>query len=287
MSVLGKNIKALRKQFNYSQNDLANLLDVSQTSVAHYEAGTRQPTIETLMRLSQLFDETIDRLVGHSIMTEKNIPRKKTKKYNDIVDELLQSLLQKDEQKFMELFEENVFPNFELIHIFESILKTVMYKIGDLWEQGIITEADEHYASYIIQKALHYVDFNIEKTIRNKKAISLIIGPEKHSLGIEMIGTILESEGVESLFLGGNLPYKSIEKAIIDYDPNYIFISITMKDYQNNLNQLVEMINEKFNRRIKIIIGGQGVGLYQDVSSFDNVYILHNINEVKEFVEKD
>ena len=39
MNNLGRNIKHLRKQQKYSQIELASIIGVSQTSVAHYEAG--------------------------------------------------------------------------------------------------------------------------------------------------------------------------------------------------------------------------------------------------------
>lgn len=56
MNTLGKNIKQSRMSKGLSQIELSNLLGVSQTSVAHYEKGTRQPTIETLVKLSLLFE---------------------------------------------------------------------------------------------------------------------------------------------------------------------------------------------------------------------------------------
>lgn len=65
MTVLALNIKTLRKSNKLSQEKLAQYLGVSQTSIAHYEKGDRQPTIQSLIRLSKIFDVTIDELVGN------------------------------------------------------------------------------------------------------------------------------------------------------------------------------------------------------------------------------
>jgi len=107
LSNLGKNIRALRKEIKLSQIDLAKKLNVSQTSVAHYEAGTRQPTIETLKELSQIFNKPIDDLVGNIVIEGKEgsyLSRQ------NLFESLLHSLLNKNESKFIETFEQNVYP---------------------------------------------------------------------------------------------------------------------------------------------------------------------------------
>ncbi len=283
MSNLGKNIKSLRKEFQYNQKDLAGLLGVSQTSVAHYEAGTRQPSIETLMTLSQLFNVSIDKLVGLPTITVRNNLGEQISK-KTLIELLIKHLLEKDEKSFLELFETNVFPNYDVTQLLDSVLKTVMYRIGDLWENGQISEADEHYATNIVRKVLHIVDFNIKKTIKGKKAISLIAGSEKHSLGIEMVNSILELEGVEPIYLGGNLPIRSIEQAIKEKRPNYIFISITLEEHMNSLNQLIDLVNSKFKERIKICVGGQGVKKHNESWTSNNVYLLKSIKDIKHFL---
>lgn len=286
MSTLGKNIKSLRKIEKLNQKDLAFKIGVSQTSIAHYEAGTRQPTIETLMELSQLFDVSIDHLVGHSLSTIKNVKGEKVP-VDQLIEMFVKFLINKDEVGFTELFETMVLPNYNLNELLDSILKRVMYRIGDLWETGEITEADEHYATNIVRKSLYYTNYNMKKALKNKKAISLIVGSEKHSLGIEMVNTVLESEGVAPIYLGGNLPIRSIEKAIRDNEPNYIFISVTLQDNFNNLVQLVDYINDRFKGKMEICIGGQGIKEYKDSKNYKNVHILNDIDEVKEFLLKD
>ena len=56
-------ISKYRKQNNMSQADLAIKLNVSQQLVSLYEKGKRQPPIDILIKLSDLFGCTIDELV--------------------------------------------------------------------------------------------------------------------------------------------------------------------------------------------------------------------------------
>lgn len=283
MSTLGKNIKALRKQQKYNQKELALILGVSQTSIAHYEAGTRQPTIETLMQLSQIFEKSIDQLVGHSVITVRNNLGEDISQ-SQLVDLFVDFLVNKKEESFIELFEDNVYKKYEIDQIMDSILKKVMYRIGDMWEKGKISEADEHYATSIVRKVINYLSVDGTKTIKNKKALSFIIGSEKHTLGLEMVNTFLESKGVEALYLGNNLPLKSIDNAIKENVPNYIFISITMEDNLNSLIQLVDYINEKADSNLSICIGGQGLESHKQIQKLENIHILKDLDDVTDFL---
>lgn len=59
-----KNLKALRKEYNISQQQLANIIGVSQQSINKYENHNVDPDIETLKAIATFFNTTIDFLVG-------------------------------------------------------------------------------------------------------------------------------------------------------------------------------------------------------------------------------
>ncbi len=58
------NIKALRKQANLSQFELSQLCGVHQTAVSQWEQGKTNPDMETLMLLAQIFNTTLDTVLG-------------------------------------------------------------------------------------------------------------------------------------------------------------------------------------------------------------------------------
>lgn len=59
-------IKLLREEFNYTQQDLANKLNCSKSIIGLYENETRKPSMEILIKLSEIFDVSIDYLLGKS-----------------------------------------------------------------------------------------------------------------------------------------------------------------------------------------------------------------------------
>lgn len=57
------NLKKLRKQNKLTQKQLGDILGVSASTIGMYEQGRRQPTVETLVRLSEYFDKPIEKLI--------------------------------------------------------------------------------------------------------------------------------------------------------------------------------------------------------------------------------
>lgn len=60
---LGDNIKLLRHKAGWSQQVLADRLDVARSTIADYERGKTEPSIHTLVELSKVFGIRIDDLI--------------------------------------------------------------------------------------------------------------------------------------------------------------------------------------------------------------------------------
>lgn len=58
-----KRLITLRKEQGLTQQALANAIDLHVNQIKRYEAGTAQPTLETLVRLAKELHTTLDDLV--------------------------------------------------------------------------------------------------------------------------------------------------------------------------------------------------------------------------------
>lgn len=61
---ISENIKFYRKQLALTQGQLAEKLNGKASLVSNYENGYSTPDIFTLIKLADIFDITIDELVG-------------------------------------------------------------------------------------------------------------------------------------------------------------------------------------------------------------------------------
>ena len=65
------NLKKLREDASVSQKALADAIGVSQQSVNKYENHNIEPDIETLVRIADFFETSVDYLIGHTSVRRK------------------------------------------------------------------------------------------------------------------------------------------------------------------------------------------------------------------------
>ena len=66
MQVFPKRLIEQRKLNKLTQTDVARYLNITQPSYIRYENGKAEPTYENLVRLADLFDVSVDYLLGRT-----------------------------------------------------------------------------------------------------------------------------------------------------------------------------------------------------------------------------
>lgn len=66
-----KNLKLLRQKKGLSQQQLAEIIGVSQQSVYKYEKQNVEPELSVLISMADFFETSVDYLIGHSEVNHK------------------------------------------------------------------------------------------------------------------------------------------------------------------------------------------------------------------------
>ncbi len=66
MKTFCKRLMELRKQFGYTQRHMANMLGLAQPSYIRYEIGNSEPTLANLCKIADIFDVSVDYLLGRT-----------------------------------------------------------------------------------------------------------------------------------------------------------------------------------------------------------------------------
>ncbi len=66
-----KTLLTLRKNKGLTQKDIADSLGISRQAYANYETGNREPDLNTLKQLSDIFDVSVDYLLGNEVSSNK------------------------------------------------------------------------------------------------------------------------------------------------------------------------------------------------------------------------
>ena len=79
---LGEKLSKLRKEYNYTQEQLADILGVTRQSISKWESDISYPETDKLIKMGKLFECSMDYLLNDDI-TEKSIEPKETEAFWD------------------------------------------------------------------------------------------------------------------------------------------------------------------------------------------------------------
>lgn len=65
--IISEKIMSLRKQYGWSQEELADLVGVSRQSVSKWESAASMPDIQKIIKLSEVFGVSVDYLLKDEI----------------------------------------------------------------------------------------------------------------------------------------------------------------------------------------------------------------------------
>src|SRR5919107_397955 len=167
---------------------------------------------------------------------------------------------------------------FGLANFYDKLLKPVMYKIGELWEQGKLDVATEHACTNTASSLVKVINEQIShsKATRSQYRI-LICTPdgELHSLVCNIIESLLLSKGFKVYNISPSVPPESIIGYLKDIEPDIILISITIADNIKPAERLIKEIHLKYHK-VPIIIGGSGLSKVDDYVTNDDVVFMPN-----------
>ena len=69
----GDKLSALRREQNYTQEQLADILGVSRQAISKWESNTTYPETEKLLKLGDLYNCSMDYLLKNIESTHENI----------------------------------------------------------------------------------------------------------------------------------------------------------------------------------------------------------------------
>ncbi len=71
MNIISKYLQLLRKSNNYTQDDLAEKLGISRQAVSKWETGMTIPDLEVLLKISKIYDITINDILEPKIQPQR------------------------------------------------------------------------------------------------------------------------------------------------------------------------------------------------------------------------
>ena len=262
-------LKKLRKDRNMLQKNLAEELDLAQTTIANYEQNKRFPNQETLIKIARYFNVSLDYMLGQ---TEKpymlrellEFSRKGERiKLNQRAENYLNLILSNKKEKAYLLIRQYLEEGIKIEDIYLGILEPALKEVGFLWETNQIDVSEEHLCSNITIQLMNWLQqYFISKDSKDKKTADLKMAAvtanaEQHNIGLKMVTDFFELRGWNTFFLGTNTPSTSIVQTINKYKIDIMTISATMDYNLDSVKNLVSTIKKDPGcLGAKIMVGG-------------------------------
>lgn len=282
-----KRLKILRIKYGYTQKEISKIIGIKQTTISNYEKGLRFPDADKLKQIANLFNVSVDYLLGQddSILIRESVKSNLINKedYKIFLDYLLEGKKEDARQLILDICNMGV----PIDDIYYNILEKTLIEIGDLWGKGKVDVWKEHYVSENILDIMRDIKSFYEKEKNIKKSvIALTASGELHNIGLKMISDLLELEGYKVTYLGVNVPTLSLLNAIESENPKVIAISVTMEYNIDSSKNMIEAIRSKFRDKAPIIIiGGRAFLNIKDVCSVTGAdYYCKNINDIRAII---
>ena len=87
-----KTLRILRKNKGLSMKELGEIIGVAESTISQYETGKREPDFETLFKLGEFFNVSVDYLLRGDSLSEGNAPTLNKKDERDIARRLEETL---------------------------------------------------------------------------------------------------------------------------------------------------------------------------------------------------
>ena len=171
-------------------------------------------------------------------------------------DALLGALLGFDENQANRVLGE-AFAVYGLEPVAEHIIAPAMIQMGDLWHHGKASTTAEHFASSYLRRKLDAI-INAAPKPYGGRLIVLGCAPEDwHELGLQLIHLLLRRRGLNSLYLGQNVPVAQFVEEMARLRPIMVIIAATIAETVPGLVALGEAVETMIPPRPIFAYGGR------------------------------
>lgn len=99
-NIFGNRLKELRTEKDITGEDLGKILNVTKAAISNWESGNRSPDSNTVIKIADFFDVSLDYLYGKTD-SKHNIPKGKVDEDVEKLAKILLQLDKKEQKKIM------------------------------------------------------------------------------------------------------------------------------------------------------------------------------------------
>ena len=232
--------------------------------------------LENGFKISKVCSMTADEMKS-AINTLKNSTNQNTK-INYYLNNFIVSAINFDEYQFNILFDKAL-KEFEFIELYKIIILPILQKIGILWLTNQMSPSQEHFLSELIkQKMYSLIDQESRNNVPSKEKWLLFL-PENefHEIGLLFAKYILVSKKYNVIYLGDNLPIKSLNGVVEKHSINYVLMFLLANYSVKKAEDYIKKCQEIFKSSMICVVTNY-TKVKVDSSTSSRVKLIHDLD---------
>lgn len=158
----------------------------------------------------------------------------------------------------------------------QRILLPLQRRVGELWHEGRVNVAVEHYVTKLIQQKLFSVMNQLPVHEFGPRVVVACPEGELHEIGAQAAAYLAATRGCQVYYLGPNLPQADLLSFCQRIKPDLILISLTAIKSDQAARQLLQELNA-LATQWAVAAGGQGARAIEPLLRHSNVQLLDDL----------
>jgi len=148
---------------------------------------------------------------------------------------------------------DRVFNTFSVEAVLRDVLLPYLRDLGDRWEAGVVSTAQEHFASFVLRGRLLGIARGFDVGLGPRALLACPEG-ERHDMALLCFGIGLRDHGWRITYLGADCPLDTVAEAAAHVGPDLVVICAELEEPMRAAVPEVALLA----RRFQVALSGRG-----------------------------
>ena len=165
-----------------------------------------------------------------------------------------------------------------------KVIAPAMWLIGELWERGQFSIAEEHIATEITLRVLALQrEAQRVAGARPRHRVMLATAPgELHVVALRMVENLVRGAGYDVVMLGADVPAPMLAAAAHHHQADVLCLSSTMPGRRDDVLSVIDEVRELW-PNAAFVLGGRGITIEDQMRP--QVQFCHGISDARDAVD--
>jgi methanogenic corrinoid protein MtbC1 len=140
----------------------------------------------------------------------------------------------------------------------ERVLAPVLHRIGNAWQAGELTPAQEHAGSVAVRRSLDRLTDLFVTPAKGGRIVAGTLSGERHEFGAQLAGLTAMAEGWQVLLTGTDLPGRDLGTVASRWHADVVGVSVVHAADLESVGREIDALVRALPPGTRLIIGGGG-----------------------------